>query len=32
MIQVEVNEHGIVAWNLYPEDYPRLYRLGFRDN
>jgi hypothetical protein len=32
MIHVEVNEHGIVAWDLIPEDYPRLYRLGFRDN
>ncbi|MCD4700954.1 MAG: 6-bladed beta-propeller [Candidatus Aegiribacteria sp.] len=29
-IHVEINEHGIVAWDLVPEDYPRLYRLGFR--
>jgi hypothetical protein len=29
-INVEVNEHGIVAWDLVPEDYPRLYRLGFK--
>ena len=29
-IRVEINEHGIVAWNLSPEDYPRLYRLGFK--
>lgn len=30
MIHVEINEHGIVAWDLAPEDYPRLYRLGFK--
>jgi hypothetical protein len=29
-IRVEINEHGIVAWDLSPEDYPRLYRLGFK--
>ena len=31
-MHVEVNEHGIVAWDLIPEDYPRLYRLGFASN
>lgn len=30
MIRVEINEHGIVAWDLAPEDYPRLYRLQFK--
>ncbi len=30
MIHVEINEQGIVAWDLFPEDYPRLYRLGFK--
>ncbi len=29
-IHVEINEYGIVAWDLIPEDYPRLYRLGFK--
>jgi len=32
MIHVEVNEHGIVAWDLIPEDYPRLYRLELKQN
>ena len=32
MIHVEVNEHGIVAWDRFPEDYPRLYRLSFGEN
>ncbi len=32
MIHVEINEHGIVAWDLYPEDYPRLYSLGFKND
>ncbi len=30
LVHVEINEHGIVAWDLAPEDYPRLYQLGFR--
>ena len=30
MILVKINEHGIVAWDLAPEDFPRLYRLGFK--
>ena len=30
MIHVEINENGIVAWDLFPEDYPRLYRLDLK--
>ncbi len=29
MVHVKINEHGIVAWDRFPEDYPRLYRLSF---
>ena len=31
-IHVEINEHGIVAWDLAPEDYPRLYRLELKQD
>ncbi len=30
MIHIGINEHGIVAWDISPEDYPRLYRLAFK--
>ena len=30
LVYVEINRHGIVAWEPWSEDYPRLYRLGFK--
>ncbi|MEN8208437.1 MAG: 6-bladed beta-propeller [Candidatus Fermentibacteria bacterium] len=30
LLYIEVNSHGIVAWEPWPEDYPRLYRLAFK--
>ncbi len=31
-IHVEINEHGLVAWDIAPEDYPRLYRLELKQD
>ncbi|RKZ09006.1 hypothetical protein DRQ25_07695 [Candidatus Fermentibacteria bacterium] len=28
LLYIEINSHGIVAWEPWPEDYPRLYRLA----
>ncbi len=31
-IHVEINEHGIVTWEPWPKDYPRLYRLKLKQD
>lgn len=30
-IRVEINRHGMVAWDRFPEDYPRLYLISIED-
>lgn len=30
-MRIQVNEHGIVGWNLAPEDYPKLYFLEYKE-
>lgn len=31
MVRVNVTRNGIVAWDLAPEDYPKVYLLAFRE-
>jgi sugar lactone lactonase YvrE len=31
MVRIHVNRHGIVAWDLAPEDYPKVYLLSFKE-
>ena len=31
-IRVNINEYGITAWDRAPEDYPRIYMIGFEED
>lgn len=31
-IRVNINQHGITAWDRAPEDYPRIYLIGFEED